>query len=507
MKHYFKKLTVFLYICIALFAYSCSEENNFVKEQNYRNAKFEQKTFEEVLKIPIFNEAFQKVVKRKGKIENSAMARTVLEEQYDFTITEGAPVKVIEVDGYTSYTMLIKSDGVEKEGFENLIIRIDSENKTVASIVNYKTSLTDLESFTPEFFQSLEKQITPLIEDDEIVQPEDIERITTKHCLTYYFPMCTQLVGQGQYSHNHIYNSETCTNGIAYYSSQTVCFTTTVFENNETSSGNSTTTGSTTTTNTSSTGANGTGTNNTNLIPNVPIPPCDYCSNIEDVNTPCARLKKLFDPTKANIKPDIVHLRTTLNQTVENGVALTKLANENYDNPPLTAGTSNTVRVFAGPGNYGSIHTHPYPGIFPMFSFRDIYSLQQFHQYCVTVDEPEVVIILVCKNSAGVNQTYALKIDNPTTFYNAVIAEMSQIPNYASYLPDHLPQLVEQVDLKFDKLNSLPQNSNIEMTFLNRFSNYGISLYKANTSLTKWDKLDVDNTNISNPTVKPTPCK
>ncbi len=54
MKHYFKKLTVFLYICIALFAYSCSEENNFVKEQNYRNAKFEQKTFEEVLKIPIF---------------------------------------------------------------------------------------------------------------------------------------------------------------------------------------------------------------------------------------------------------------------------------------------------------------------------------------------------------------------------------------------------------------------------------------------------------------------
>ena len=34
MKHHFKKLTVFLYICVALIAYSCSEEKDIMKEEN-----------------------------------------------------------------------------------------------------------------------------------------------------------------------------------------------------------------------------------------------------------------------------------------------------------------------------------------------------------------------------------------------------------------------------------------------------------------------------------------
>jgi hypothetical protein len=41
----------------------------------------------------------------------------------------------------------------------------------------------------------------------------------------------------------------------------------------------------------------------------------------------------------------------------------------------------------------------------------------------------------------------------------------------------------------------------------NKFSNYGISLYKADNGITKWDKLEIDTTNLSIPTVKPTPCK
>lgn len=47
-------------------------------------------------------------------------------------------------------------------------------------------------------------------------------------------------------------------------------------------------------------------------------------------------------------------------------------------------------------------------------------------------------------------------------------------------------------------------NMNQEVPFLNYFAAYGASLYKANSTLTNWDKLTLSN-NAANPITK-TPC-
>ena len=95
MKHYFKKSPIFLYIYLAFFAYSCTYEKEFVNEENHLKIKMEQKSFDELLQLPAFNEAYRKVIKSKTVLSNEIMARTALEEQYGFTIVAESPVRIV----------------------------------------------------------------------------------------------------------------------------------------------------------------------------------------------------------------------------------------------------------------------------------------------------------------------------------------------------------------------------------------------------------------------------
>ncbi len=75
------------------------------------------KNFTEALLLPQFNLSLQKLSGKKGSISESAQARTALEEQYDFTIVEEAPVKIlIFPDGLIKYILLIERQ--EKEELE-----------------------------------------------------------------------------------------------------------------------------------------------------------------------------------------------------------------------------------------------------------------------------------------------------------------------------------------------------------------------------------------------------
>ncbi len=64
MKHYSKKLNVFLYICLALFAYSCSEENDFIKKKKIDFA-IKEKSFKEALGMPLFTNAYSKLAQKQ----------------------------------------------------------------------------------------------------------------------------------------------------------------------------------------------------------------------------------------------------------------------------------------------------------------------------------------------------------------------------------------------------------------------------------------------------------
>ena len=94
MKHFSKKLNVFLYICLVLFAYSCSEENDFIKKKkNDFNVK--EKSFKEALGMPVFTNAYSKLAQKTVTSTNTELARTALEEQFGFMIVPDAPVKIV----------------------------------------------------------------------------------------------------------------------------------------------------------------------------------------------------------------------------------------------------------------------------------------------------------------------------------------------------------------------------------------------------------------------------
>ncbi|WBX95916.1 hypothetical protein [Chryseobacterium gambrini] len=94
--------------------------------------------------------------------------------------------------------------------------------------------------------------------------------------------------------------------------------------------------------------------------------------------TPCEELKNLYKPAKANIKPSITTLQGKLSEPNENGKNLVKDQNGVYSSPDLPVGTDLKIKVKFGEPYYGSIHTHPYPGAVPMFSWTDVFTLYFF---------------------------------------------------------------------------------------------------------------------------------
>jgi hypothetical protein len=146
MKHFSKKLNVFLYICLALFAYSCSEENDFIKKKK-NDFTVKEKSFKEALDMPVFTNAYSKLAKKTVASTNTEFARTALEEQFGFMIVPDSPVKIItKEDGTVYFTILIERNEKENLRFENLIMKVFN-GETKAAIFKYK--LTEKGIITP----------------------------------------------------------------------------------------------------------------------------------------------------------------------------------------------------------------------------------------------------------------------------------------------------------------------------------------------------------------------
>ena len=164
--------------------------------------------------------------------------------------------------------------------------------------------------------------------------------------------------------------------------------------------------------------------------------------------------------------------------------------------------------ALSGDYYFGSIHTHPYPGGVPMFSWTDMFSLQQFWQNATLSNRNEIIIFLVCKDDSGVNQVYALTINNTdaltNTIFNEVQTEIN--PTNLAEIPVNEQQnyITAHMDKKLTDLYA--ESNNKELTFLNRFKDFGISLYKANSTLTNWDMLTIQNPNTPNASILSTPC-
>ncbi|RSK41772.1 hypothetical protein [Mangrovimonas spongiae] len=97
--------------------------------------KLKEKTFAELHDDSRFVGAVNHVFS-KGKANANFNARTVMEEQYGFTI-DSTLIKEISTEGYTSYTFFIRRDTISDNFIENLVVEIDSTNIPKAYIIKY----------------------------------------------------------------------------------------------------------------------------------------------------------------------------------------------------------------------------------------------------------------------------------------------------------------------------------------------------------------------------------
>ena len=488
-----QKLKIIVYLALAAIVFSCAEEKDFVKEQNRGNITIKNKTLDEVLKIASFNQAYQKVVKKKVIISNSEMARTELEEHYDFTIVDGFVQEIIR-DGLTSYTMLIERAVSNELEFENLVIQIDSLNNVSAGLMKYNIQFPVLtkEDYYSNFIIT-DKELTPL----------EIEgKMSFENCVSTVTLMCNQCWGDAGHVCNNHPATVACMEtsyGVSFLSVQTgtICLTTTI----NTAGGDGSTASSSPTT-------TGGGISSSGSILSNPVPNCRECIE-EDVKDPCEELKKILQtPTSLpvgaiSIKAAIEDLRDKYS-TVEDeegyDFCYNSATNQMYAIPSQQL-ASNSVKYRKAPYVFGGGHFH-FDDLVPMFSHDDIPTLLNLYnqsQITVNLENPNFPLsthLLV--SELGV---YAIIPDNPTLFISTISSIYADevkrdkfrkklenmynklfTPSYQTWSDDTDDYL--KILLKF-------------MTNIDSDNNYslGLSLYRgkydANGNINGWEKLTI----------------
>lgn len=144
-----------------------------------------------------------------------------------------------------------------------------------------------------------------------------------------------------------------------------------------------------------------------------------------DKKSPCNQLKELFasnlqnPSSKPDIKPSIEDLMEDAESSInyETGYLFSKTPNNEYINEwvePNTISQSTLPLQLTGGGNvYGAAHIHT-NWLFPMFTWADVYTLYQIHQYAGAHVKKDAVYILVTKKCITCEEVkvYAIKMEN-----------------------------------------------------------------------------------------------
>jgi len=166
MKHRIKnylKLGIFIF-GISFLLINCEYDEEVQKPQttakNQLPFKLNEKSFQELSKDPTFSRAINQLVSKK--IKGSALSsRTVMEEQYGFTI-DSTTINELVFDNFTSYTMLINRENSDTTFFENLVVVIDSTNISTATIVKYTLNSEIMPSTDNSFILDAEMELTSI---------------------------------------------------------------------------------------------------------------------------------------------------------------------------------------------------------------------------------------------------------------------------------------------------------------------------------------------------------
>lgn len=484
----FKKFCLLFLLFGTIFA--CQTPEDLIEEEQTKNIKVSI-----LRKTEIENRKF--LLTKLNKISQELTnAKVVYNTMYNFSIDTDL-CKMIESNGITTYTFAVKRE--QPNGlFENLILK-EMPNGTFSSkLIQYNISETEKEQILNGIDVDLTNRINTITIDDQ----NFTNNLTSK---IYYNPNACYDVNivtvPGQTCpEGHSYG-QTCyyaIPGSSYYNpslAPTHSTTQLVYTEIDCEIG-----GGDSNPPDSEDGSSGGSTS-----------PTGGGGDVEAGSSPCDQLKKHLSTT-SGIKlksPEIYdYLKGKLIEPKEFGFYFKK-ENRTYTAYESYNATNDKITVKIGENYFCSIHTHPYPTANPMFTWEDLYSLQQYFQNVNIELEQEVTIFLVVKDNYGVNQLYALKIDDYTTLSDFILNDIdntvtSQDLTGLTTDEERLRKILDLMNAKQHKYNLSNPNMNQEIPFLNYFAGCGASLYKANSTLTNWDKLTLSN-NTTNPITK-TPC-
>lgn len=226
----------------------------------------------------------------------------------------------------------------------------------------------------------------------------------------------------------------------------------------------------------------------------------DSNSNSNSQTNPCDQLKAMINKdtaNKKNLSKEIDWLVAKVkarNNNKESGVEVQMRMNIDetyrYEFKRIDSPDKFSVGLTIGGMYIGGIHSHPSDG-YAMFSFQDVRFLLNAYDEARSSRKSDVFNMVVCKDAAGVTNTYTIKVDDIENLRNNVNIVWNS-PDYARYTTEK--ERIEAIHRDEAKVYE-KSNGELEKSFLEQFKDFGISIYKADTSLSSFSKLTLNSLN------------
>lgn len=446
-----------MFFGIILMLFGCSEDLfDDISQKSKRDYKIKEISISELSLNQEFTKAYSKISKSNFEIQISTTNKTQIENDYGFTIID-EPAKVIEYDNKTSYSLLIKTDSTQTNELKNLVIEVDSLNKSTNFIITYK-----LDESSENHINTNEQIIIEEIAFDPNTNVSSRYNSDCMDVIVIYCSDASQYCGGADTQYG------------CYRRTTTIC---------------------------SASGASDFGASENVLTSPVDINHGHGGGNgIDEVLvTPCSSLKKVNLKVKSSLSNLSINAATA--EHGEYGYSF-QVNSSNSLTLPVELAYSPLSQIGIPTFNniYDAAHTHPLSAFY-MFSFSDVYTLLSLYSAANTTIKKDVVFMLI--NPDG--STYAIKIDDIDVFTFNMQAKLNATGIYGSN-----PQpKVNAADRKLNEIynnTSDPTDSNkLARVFLEHFNGSGMSLYKSTGNFDGWKKLSLP-TNPSSPTLTESPC-
>jgi len=504
IKTYFK-FFIFLF-GISLLLVNCEkdtieETNEIVKKEETQESNFRIKTIKtaEIQQNEVVFGKLKKLGATLIKEKENIQGKDVYSSAYDFTINTDFARYIETTDGtYHSYTFPIER--IEDNGLlENLFLSLQNDGTYRALIVTYKLTELEKEDLLVGIFpEEFENDVTYTEIDDEDLLT-DIFSVYEVSCADITIQYCTS---EANHPGGEFADGSPC-NAVAY-SIRRICsggsdgsgYNPDEGTGGDDGAGNDAGGGTSTTTDT---------TDPTDTITgDVDLPVITTPTIIPDSVSPCETLNNLIDPTKANIKPDLEHLKTLVEESQENGVSFKK-SGETYNSINISPGLSLHITLPISGDVYSGAHTHT-DDAYPMFDWGDLFGLFHMYDQANINVKDEVTLFLVSQDYLSpTTDVYAVVINDIDAFALKIQQDINSLR-----VTDPIAFLSTDDRVKVKVLNEkygigFDNSDNYERIFLESFKNHNISLYKANEDISNWSKLTIPES-VVDMSVNKVPC-